>query len=450
MVMLILGLGSNVGDRLAHLRGALRLIKTIPGLEVKQVSPVYLSDALLPENSPPEWDVPYLNAALRCESTQPPHDILKKLKAIEKILDRDLRSLRWSPRIIDIDILAWDDTIIQSETLTAPHSNLLERPFALWPLADVAPLWICPVGTLVGQTAAQLVEKWGSRFTGQAPFHTRQINQRLDTPQLVGILNVTPDSFSDGGCYVDAEKALAQVVHLVHSGADVIDIGAESTAPQAKPITPAEEWQRLETLLIAIKEARHHFLVPPKMSIDTRHVETAEKALTWGADWINDVSGLDNRSMRKLIAQSKTECVVMHHLNIPEVRQHSLPRNQDPVPSVYEWGKQRLEELEQEGIARENIIFDPGIGFGKMAEQSLVLLQHAQQFTQLGVRVLIGHSRKTFISLFSGLPFIERDIETLVIALKLAEQGIDYLRVHDVEMCARGLKVAAAMGQGIK
>lgn len=444
--MVILGLGSNVGDRLAHLRQALTCIKKIPGTEVLHVSPVYLSDALLPENAPPEWDMPHLNLAIYCKTLFKPHDLLKELKNIEWSIGRKPTIRHWGPRIVDIDILAWDDVVIRSETLTVPHENLQERPFALWPLADVAPFWKFPLsGANHGKTAAEMVEKWGSRFTGSAPLHTRQIYQRIDTAQLVGILNITPDSFSDGGQFLKPEEAVIKAESLVNDGAEIIDIGAESTAPSSKPIDAATEWARLYPVLTAIKNAENHFMIKPKISIDTRHVLTAKNALMMGIDWINDVSGLDDPAMRDLIKHADVHCVIMHHLNIPERREHVLPRHQDPTKEVYEWGKNRIEELEQLGIAREKIIFDPGIGFGKMAEQSLALLNHVQMFKELGVRELIGHSRKTFISLLSPLSSTDRDIETMVISLYLAKQGIDYLRVHNVEMCARGLRTAYAM-----
>lgn len=445
--MVILGLGSNIGDRLANLRKAVAAIQSLAQLNVLQVSPVYTSDALMPENAPDDWNMPYLNLALRCETNLGELELLDALKNIEWTIGRKPAVRHWGPRIIDIDILAWDDRIIQNDRLTVPHASLQERPFALWPLADVASLWRFPLeGSSHGKTAAQLVEPWGSRFSGQAPFHTRQINQRADTSQLVGILNVTPDSFSDGGQFFNPEIALQQYIHLAESGADIIDIGAESTAPTAKPLDHATEWSRLEPVLSLLIDAQKKLPIAPKISIDTRHPETAQKAIALGVDWINDVSGLDHPAMREIIAASKVDCVVMHHLSIPENRNHLLPRDQDPTPIVLEWGEKRLRELENAGIARERIIFDPGIGFGKMAEQSLLLLQNISAFKQLGVRILVGHSRKTFISLLSSLPFAERDIETLTISLQLMKQSVDYIRVHNVSVCARGMKVAKVMG----
>lgn len=444
--MIILGLGSNLGDRLENLRHAINALKKSHGLTIQQISPIYTSDALLPDNAPTDWDMSYLNLALRCETTLEPLALLKELKRIEFSIGRKPEGEHWGPRVIDIDILAWDERIIQTPELTVPHISLQERPFALWPLADIHPLWKFPfTGVTHGKTAAEMVEPWGSRFSGKAPFHTHQINQRIETPKLVGILNITPDSFSDGNQFVTAESAIKQAAFLTYSGAEIIDIGAESTAPKATPIDAATEWKRLEPILLALKQTKNDFIITPKISVDTRHAEVAAKALQLGVDWINDVSGLDDPAMRELIAHSKADCVVMHHLSIPERRDNVLSRDKNPVETVYAWGEQRLTELEQQGIARERIIFDPGIGFGKMAEQSLLLLQQVDVFAKLGVRVLIGHSRKTFLSLLTGMPSTERDVETMAMSLYLAKQPVDYLRVHNVEMCARGLKVMSVL-----
>lgn len=438
--MVILGLGSNINDRLANLRKALQEIKALAEVTVKQVSPVYISDAMLPENAPEDWDMPYLNAAIRCETTLTPFALLKQLKEIESKVGRKPLKRHWGPRAIDIDILAWDDLKLESDTLTIPHKNLQQRPFALWPLADVAPFWLYE-----GKTAAQLVERWGSRFSGDAPFHTRQINHRIDMPQLIGVINVTPDSFSDGGNFLAANNALEQARALVLAGADILDIGAESTAPSSTAIDAQTEWQRLQPVLSALLAEKDKFFMPVKISIDTRHVTTAQHALALGIDWINDVTGLDDPAMRDLIAQTNVDCVVMHHLAIPEDRSKVLPRNQDVLKIVYEWGAQRIAELEKSGIARERIIFDPGIGFGKHAEQSLALIKNCAAFAKLNARVLIGHSRKSFFSALSPVKSSERDIETQIVTDFIISQPVHYLRVHNVDACARTLRISAAL-----
>lgn len=444
--MIILGLGSNLNDRLNNLRCALHAIQAIPGLTVQQVSPVYLSDALLPDNAPADWNMPYLNLALRCEANCSPQELLQHIKQIEKKIGREPQLMHWGPRVIDIDILVWDDQIIKNEMLSIPRDSLLERPFQLWPLADVAPNWIYPLaGPMQGKIAAEIAEGLGSRFSGKAPLHTRQIYQRIDTPSLMGVINVTPDSFSDGGQFFNVDHAVQQALSLVYSGAEIIDIGAESTAPNAKPIGVETEWSRLSEVLRAIQAEKDRFLIPPKISVDTRNPSIAAKALSMGVDWINDVTGLESPAMQAIASQSHVDCVVMHHLTIPPSSSHVIPRNQDPVKFIYEWGEKRLAELEKMGIARERLIFDPGIGFGKTPEQSLQLIKQIDVFKQLGVRVLVGPSRKSFLSLFTALGFAERDVETLAVSLYLTKQKVDYLRVHNVEMCARGVKVMEAL-----
>lgn len=346
------------------------------------------------------------------------------------------------PRVIDIDLLAWDDLVQLDEKLHLPHKGLLERPFALWPLADIAPRWIYPA---LNKTAAEIVQQWGSRFDGQAPFHTKQIPHRIDTPELMGILNIAPDSFSDGGKFIDTSAALLRAQELVNSGANILDLGAEATNPKVTAISSQQEWERLEPVLNAILRESANWIIKPKISIDTRHVDVAQKALAIGADWINDVSGLDDPAMIDLIAAQTCDVVFMHHLGIPVDKNKFLPREKNPVTEVLQWAEKRLAELEKNGITRERLIFDVGIGFGKTADQCLELIQQIHQFHSLGTRLLVGHSRKLFLGQFTDKPFAERDIETTVLSLFLAQKNIDYLRVHNIEITARGLKTYASM-----
>jgi 2-amino-4-hydroxy-6-hydroxymethyldihydropteridine diphosphokinase/dihydropteroate synthase len=443
----ILGLGSNLEDRLDNLRRAYQSIKKIPGLKINQVSPVYESDALLPENAPESWDMPHLNLAIRCEVSDEPLDLLKQLKNIEWSIGRKPEVRHWGPRIVDIDILAWGDRVIESDVLTVPHANLQTRPFALWPLADVDPFWQFPLpGNNQGKTAAEMVKIWGSRFTGEALLRTRQIYQRIDTPQLVGIVNVTPNSFSDGGKFLHAENAVQQALYLVQSGAEVLDIGAESTAPNSPPISNKEEWARLEPVLIALNEAKSSFSIPPKISVDTRHPDIAMKALNAGVHLINDVSGLNHPMMRDLIRERSIPCVVMHQLSLPASNQHVIPYAVNAVEEIYRWGERKLVELTEAGLNLDKIILDPGIGFGVHPEQSIALIKQIERFKQWGCRLMMGHSRKSFLALFTPLPAEERDIETSAITTYLANRSIDYLRVHQVEAAARTMRMTAALG----
>lgn len=438
--MVILGLGSNVGDRFAHLRNGLAALKKLANVTIQQVSPVYLSDALLPENAPPEWDMPHLNIALRAETTLEPLALLDALKQIEWSIGRKPEVRHWGPRILDIDILAWDDRIIRNDRLTVPHENLPTRPFALWPLADVAPHWVYPLpGDQQGKTAVEMSMHWGSRFSGAAPLHTQQLMQRIDTAEWVGVLNITPDSFSDGGEFFSADNAIERAKQLVKDGAEIIDVGAESTAPHAPFVSEEEEWKRLEPVLAALKSACPHFLIPPKISLDTRHASVVSRAKPFNIDWINDTSGLQDEALCDLLKHSEQDVVLMHHLSIPASVDAVLPTNLDVVAEMYHFGEREIARLEQAGIARSRIIFDPGIGFGKTPTQSLTLIKHAAKFKALGVRVMVGHSRKSFLSFLTDKPAKERDSETAAISLFLADK-VDYLRVHDPAINARMIK----------
>lgn len=446
--MVILGLGCNLGNRLKQLRQALYYLQQVPHFSIQQVSPLYLSDALLPENAPDDWDAPYLNLALRCETTLKPYELLQHTKNIEVQVGRTPEK-NWGPRVIDIDILAWDDLTLYDEVLHIPHEHLHERPFAFWPLADVAPRWQYLLqNSFHGMTAAEITARWGSRFSGEAPFHTKQIQQRIDTPELVGIINVTPDSFSEGKINAEKNAAafLSTAAQLVEAGATIIDIGAEATGPNATPIDATIEWLRLEPVLTELIKQKSKMLITPKISVDTRNASVAEKALALGVDWINDVSGLDDKQMREVVKQHSCDVVFMHHLGIPVSKQQkTIPIKDDPVTYVFNWAQQRIENLVRDGIAIERLIFDIGIGFGKTAEQSFELIQRIDEFKKLGVRLLVGHSRKSFFNLFTTDPFSNRDIETNAVSHFLANHSIDFLRLHDVNACSRMFKVARAL-----
>lgn len=244
--------------------------------------------------------------------------------------------------------------------------------------------------------------------------------------QLLGILNITPDSFSDGGCYNTVESALSQARKLMAEGAAFVDIGAESTRPGAIALSPSEEWSRLEAPLTALKQAG----IP--VSVDSYHPENVKKALNLGADMINDVSGCETDSMQEVIAAGNKPVIIMHNLGVPASKHRVLAEGCDPVEIVVEWAEKRLQQLEARGIRRERAILDPGIGFGKNAYQSIALLRALPALQSVGIKLCIGHSRKSFLSSFSPIPAKDRDIETIAVSLKLYPQGVDYLRVHDI------------------
>jgi dihydropteroate synthase len=259
--------------------------------------------------------------------------------------------------------------------------------------------------------------------------------------KIISILNLTPNSCSEDGIYNDAVTALNRIDHMIQAGVHVIDIGAESTRPNAESLSAEEEWRRLAPVLTVLDQR----LEQVQFSLDTHHPENAAKALTLGFHWINDVTSGRNPDMIKVIKKSNCSYVIMHSLSIPADPKENINPMLDPVQVVLNWAQESIEKLEQAGIQRSRIIIDPGIGFGKIAEHSLQLIQNINQFKKLPVPLLIGHSRKRFLRLFSDKPYHQRDPETLALSYYLVEQGTDYLRVHDFENHMILLKIQASL-----
>ena len=442
--MVILGLGTNQGDRIENLRKALSYLKLISEIKIIQISSVYKSNALLLENAPKSWDQFYLNIAISCQTKLQPLELLRVIKTIETKMGRQTSAIIWAPRIIDIDILAWCNKKVISRELTIPHPELHNRPFALWPFIDLAFKWhdyISEPNTI--NIILENLTKWGSKFDGAAPLNTHKIAHRVDTPQLLGILNITPDSFSDGSNNQTTEQALEHAIRLFNYGADLIDIGAESTRPNAEEVSAELEWQRLAPILHAIMNYWQNNPWKPKISIDTRNYQVAEKAIALGVNWINDVSGLTDPKMCKIIAQTNVHAVYMHNLGIPADRDKIIPLEQDPVTKIFNWASTQKEKILQAGIDPNQLIFDPGIGFGKNAIQTLQIFRRIHEFNALDLPILVGHSRKSFLNICTDKPAIERDYETAVVSEFLARKNIQYLRVHNIEHNMRNLQMQA-------
>lgn len=247
-------------------------------------------------------------------------------------------------------------------------------------------------------------------------------------PLLMGILNLTPDSFSDGGLFNTTDLAIAQAVKLQSDGADILDIGGESTRPGAAPVSLDEELSRT---IPVIKALANKITIP--ISIDTTKAEVARQALEAGADIVNDISGLTfDRDMVSVCRDYDAGICLMHIQGTPQTMQQS-PTYGDVVAEVTEFLQQQVDRCLMAGIAPERICVDPGIGFGKTAEHNLSLLKSVQRLqNSLQRPVLIGHSRKRFLAKILGRPVEERESGTVGVSIALAEQGTDVLRIHDV------------------
>jgi dihydropteroate synthase len=261
--------------------------------------------------------------------------------------------------------------------------------------------------------------------------------------RVMAVLNLTPDSFSDGGEFSELAPALARASEVAGEGADLIDLGAESTRPGSAVVSPAVEWKRLEPVL-----ARLHATSPIPLSVDTRHAEVARKALDSGADLINDVSGLRDPEMRRLLARSGAPVVVMHMRGTPGSMQADTTYT-DLRGEVFDALAEAVATALEEGVGAEQILIDPGLGFGKSAAQSLELLRHLGEFRTLGYPVVVGASRKSFLGAALGGAGPKERLEAgLAAAVSAALQGAAVVRTHDVRPTVRALRVADALRRG--
>ncbi len=251
-------------------------------------------------------------------------------------------------------------------------------------------------------------------------------------PAIVGIVNVTPDSFSDGGQYFDPERALAHAAQLIADGADMLDVGGESSRPGAESISASEEIRRVIPVIEGIRRA--NLTIP--ISIDTTKSAVAEAALDAGATMINDISaGRFDPQMFALAAQRGVPIILMHMQGTPQTMQHN-PHYFDVVEEVFAFLNERIELARHHGI--EQIIADVGIGFGKTVEHNLTLLAHLDRFAALGVPLYLGISRKRFLGVLTGIEQpSQRDVVTAMVHALLLNKPVEYIRVHNVGLLAQ-------------
>ena len=255
----------------------------------------------------------------------------------------------------------------------------------------------------------------------------------------MGVINVTPDSFSDGGEFLDADAAVDHAVRLAEEGAWILDVGGESTRPGAEPVSEEVELQRV--IPVVERAAQTHAL---RVSIDTAKLAVAEQAIQAGARVVNDVTAFRNApELAGLVAQSGAGCCLMHMQGEPRTMQAN-PTYDDVVSDVRAFLEERLAFAVGEGVPEERVWLDPGIGFGKTVEHNLELLRRLDEIVAIGRPVVIGTSRKTFLGKLTGRPEKERLPGTIATNVLALERGAEIFRVHDVAEVADALKVAAA------
>jgi len=258
--------------------------------------------------------------------------------------------------------------------------------------------------------------------------------------QIMGILNVTPDSFSDGGRWYSEATLEARIAQLLAEGVDIIDVGGESTRPFANPVSAAEELGRV---IPAIRKIRERGAIP--ISIDTTKAVVAREALAAGATMINDISALrHDPEMIEVVRSYAGPVIIMHMQGVPGDMQVA-PCYADVVTEINAFFTERIGWMERHGISRDRIIIDPGIGFGKTMEHNLAILRNIPVFKEHGCPVLIGHSRKSFLGQLLDVSVEERDGPTTVVSALCVLQGADILRVHDVRGTHQAVRLVVAL-----
>jgi dihydropteroate synthase len=303
--------------------------------------------------------------------------------------------------------------------------QLRRQPFQLHPLADE-------------------IEAALHAFTARIPRRVPGAHRALalgPATLVMGVINATPDSFSDGGELRDPAAALARAQAMIADGAALIDVGGESTRPGASPVAPQEELRRIGPVIEGLAaDAR----VP--ISVDTRHAWTAEQAIRLGADFVNDVGGLSDPEMRRVVRESGAAAIVMHMRGTPQTMA-TWSEYSDVRAEVFDELARATDLAEYEGIPAERLLVDPGIGFAKTASQSLELLAHVGEFRSLGYPVVVGASRKSFLRTpeDAALAPAERLEASLAAAVLAAEHGAHIVRAHDVRATVRALRLVEAI-----
>jgi dihydropteroate synthase len=262
----------------------------------------------------------------------------------------------------------------------------------------------------------------------------------LDRVAIMGVLNVTPDSFSDGGLWLDPDKAIAHAHEMVEQGAAIIDVGGESTRPGAEPVPEEEELRRVLPVIGALHDG-----IDVPISIDTRKEEVARRAVEAGATIVNDTLG-EEGSVEKVAIETGAALVVMHSRGTPETMR-SLTDYGDVVTDIAGFLARRASEIEAAGHPRDSIVLDPGFGFAKTPEQNLMLLNRFETLTALGYPILAGTSRKSFLGAILDVPENERVEGTVVTVAWAVSKGARIVRVHDVGPVTKAVKVAEAIAR---
>ncbi|MEI8224038.1 MAG: dihydropteroate synthase [bacterium] len=416
-----LSLGSNMGNRLGYIHEALRHLKQ--GMIVDQVSFLYQTDPV----GFTDQDA-FLNCVCKCSTDKQPNELLKLLEMIMATMGR-VRAIKWGPRIIDIDILLYDDLVVTTELLTIPHPRMHERAFVLEPLCDINSVMIHPG---YGKTVRELLDSLNELPLQKVSQIGNKIFEWGKRTHVLGIVNATPDSFSGDGIMHKTEDEWVQgAQQLVLDGADCLDIGAMSTRPGHDLISEDEELRRLIPVLRAI---RPHVTTP--ISVDTFRPSVARAAINAGADMINSIWGAEyDPGILDVVIEKEVALVL------------TVNRSVTDYYSSEKTLMQMIQDAQTAGIYPWNIIVDPGIGFVQHTEDNYEIIKNIPAIAAYGYPVLVGASRKKFIRQIAGTTDNNALVIPNVVAhVIMARAGATMVRVHDVAAVVDGLRISDTLG----
>eukprot|EP00904_Undaria_pinnatifida_P004367 jgi/Undpi1/13931/HiC_scaffold_9.g03582.m1 len=435
-----LGLGSNVGDRHANLLRAYKGLRELG--DVDATSFLYETPPMYMEDQPR-----FLNAACRLSTELDPATLLDRIKSLEAAVGR-VESTRWGPRAVDVDILTYNELVLDGESrwLQIPHPRMHERPFVLLPLVDIEPGLVHPSMKLTVEELLRQSSSAEDLALGVGGERVLPMGRRSRT-YVMGILNATPDSFSDGGQHGGTAAAVEHALSMAREGADIVDVGGE---PGATEISAEEEISRVVPVIEGIRDASS-FAKDGQgvtISVDTRRAAVAEAAVAAGAHAVNDVSGgRFDPEMFAAVARAEIPLIMMHMRGTPTTMTSLTDYGGNVVAEVLASLQECSRAAESAGIPRWMHVLDPGIGFAKTHSQSLLLLQRLDSIAaRVGSPLLVGPSRKRFVGELTGESDpSRRDWGTIGACCSAAERGAKIVRVHNVKGAAQALAVSDAI-----
>jgi 2-amino-4-hydroxy-6-hydroxymethyldihydropteridine diphosphokinase/dihydropteroate synthase len=415
----ILSIGSNtIGSKFFKIESSLALLSAVDEIKIKDISSVYKTKPMVKTfpDSIAECEE-FLNLVCIIEtSIKNPAEMLVCIENIESQLGKiSTKEKTWKAREIDIDILSWNNKYYSDGNIIMPHYDMHNRSFVLDPLSEICDNINTQIGS-IDLLKHRLVAK------------DKQAQKML-------IVNVTPDSFSDGGEMMSYEALYNKISHAFENYVQIIDIGAQATSPNKTQIEAKIEIERLIPSFEIINVLKEKYkYIKPRISLDSYSYDVIKFILdTYDIDIINDVSGCKNIEIAKLAKDYNKKYVLQHSITIPTDKNITIPINLDPIQTINNWFDEKITTLVNIGLSKSNIIIDPGIGFGKTAYQDYHIIQNIEHIFHHGCRVLVGHSRKSFIKhVYHVSDIQDLDKKTTNISYELIDKGVNILRLHDV------------------